>query len=120
MSLRREIRSRGWPGLLLMLVVAVVASPLVAQDQTTPKWDLFGGYQWTYPGGHVPDPANPSDQQGIQPPALGQGAGAALTRNFDSHLGLEGDIGHDRNAFGYESTFSAVSYTHLDVYKRQR
>jgi hypothetical protein len=89
-----------------MLVVAVVASPLVAQDQTTPKWDLFGGYQWTYPGGHVPDPANPSDQQGIQPPALGQGAGAALTRNFDSHLGLEGDIGHDRNAFGYESTFS--------------
>ena len=89
-----------------MLVLAIVASPLAAQDQTTPKWDLFGGYQWTHPGAHVPDPNNPNATQGIVAPDLGQGAGAALTRNFDEHWGLEGDVGHDRNGFGYESTFS--------------
>ena len=47
-------------------------------------------------------PSGPS----IKPPDLGQGGGAAITRNFDEHWGLEGDIGHDRNDFGYESTFS--------------
>src|SRR5580704_6938920 len=106
MSLRRVVRSRVWLfSILLMLVLAVVASPAMAQDQTTPKWDLFGGYQWMHPGGHVPNalvPGGPS----LTPPDLGQGAGAALTRNFDEHWGLEGDVGHDRNDFGYESTFS--------------
>ena len=107
MSLRREIRSHACLySILLMLVLAVVASPLAAQDQTTPKWDIFGGYQWTHPGGHVPDPNNPNATEGIVAPDLGQGAGAALTRNFDEHWGLEGDVGHDRNDFGSESTFS--------------
>src|SRR5208283_3036087 len=78
-----------------------------AQDQTSPKWDLFGGYQWTYPGGNVPDPSNPGSANGIRPPSLGKGGGGALTYNFDQHWGLEGDIGYDGNAFGSESTFSA-------------
>jgi hypothetical protein len=83
----------------------MVAGPIAAQDENIPKWDLFGGYQWTYPGGHVPNTiyGGPS----VQAPALGQGAGAAITRNFDKYWGFEGDVGHDRNGFGYESTFSA-------------
>ena len=105
MSLCREIRSPAWlSGIFLMLAVALATSPLAAQDQTTPKWDIFGGYQWTHPGGHVPNPNDSS--QGVQPPDLGKGAGAALTRNFDEHWGLEGDVGYDGNGFGSESTFS--------------
>ena len=107
MSLCREVRSHAWlSGFLFLVVLAVGAIPLVAQDETTPKWDLFLGYQWTYPGGHVPDANNPNATVGIKPPDLGQGAGGAITRNFDKYWGLEGDVGHDRNSFGYESTFS--------------
>ena len=89
----------------ILLGVSLAAVSLFAQDQTTPKWDIFGGYQWTHPGGHVPNPFVPGGPS-IQPPDMGKGAGAALTYNFDEHWGLEGDIGHDRNDFGYESTFS--------------
>ena len=107
MSLCRARRSCAWLfGTLGIFVIALAPSPLAAQDQTTPKWDLFGGYQWTHPGGRVPNPADPTNLQGLQPPDLGQGAGGAFARNFDSHWALEGDVGHDRNSFGYESTFS--------------
>src|ERR1019366_2381500 len=89
MSLRREIRSHACLySILLMLVLAVVASPLAAQVQTTPKWDIFGGYQWTHPGGHVPDPNNPNATEGIVAPDLGQGAGAAL-RSEERRVGKE-------------------------------
>lgn len=95
-----------WLGTLGMLLVVLAASPMSAQDQPPPKWDIFVGYQWTHPGGKVPDANNPSNLQGISPPDLGQGAGGALARNFSSVWALEGDVGHDRNSFGYESTFS--------------
>jgi hypothetical protein len=91
---------------LLPLILSVASSPVAAQDQPNPKWDLFLGYQWTHPGGHVPNPSNPGGPS-IQPPDMGKGAGGAVTYNFDPHWGLEGDVGHDRNDFGSESTFSA-------------
>jgi len=109
MSLRREVCSRAWlSGIFVLLLMAVIASPAIAQEevQPVPKWDLFGGYQWTQPGGFVPDASNPANLYGVQVPDLGQGFGAAVARNFDQYWAFEGDVGYDRNGFGSESTFS--------------
>jgi len=103
MSLRHVPRKLFFFSSMLVLM-SFAAVSLFAQDQSAPKWDIFGGYQWTHPGGRVPSPVIAGSS--VQAPDMAKGAGAALTYNFDEHWGLEGDIGHDRNDFGYESTFS--------------
>jgi len=67
-----------------------------AQDQPTPKWELFGGYSFFYPA---------TDVHGLLPGGLvpvssrlesnPRGVGAGLTYNFNRWLGLTGDFsGH--------------------------
>ena len=74
-----------------MLLISATA---VAQEEVTPKVDIFVGYQWLNPGDHFP-PAP------FQPPnaAFGLTMGIFLkgrrrgTYNFTPHLGLEADYG---------------------------
>lgn len=64
----------------------------VAQDQPAPKWEIYGGYSFWYPG---------ADVHGVLPTGLvpvtstldsnPRGAGAAVTYDFTRHFGITVD-----------------------------
>jgi len=80
------------------LTLVATVGTVSAQSDTTPKWDLFAGYQWLHPGGTVPhagsDPSNPN---AFKLPDEAAGGGAALTYNFDKNWGGELDFGYNAN-----------------------
>ena len=92
---------------VVLLTLIVTAAPAAAQSDSTPKWDLFAGYQWLNPGGTVPlstsDPSNPTP---FKLPSEDKGGGAALTYNFDKYWGGELDFG-----FNTESKSSSSEWT---------
>jgi len=92
---------------LSLLCAVLLSSPAFSQADTTPKWDVFAGYQWLHPGGTVPqafgDPNNPTP---YQLPDMPGGVGAALTYNFDAHWGFEGDFGYNWCCSNDETTGS--------------
>jgi outer membrane protein OmpA-like peptidoglycan-associated protein len=93
---------------LLMFVTILVSTSVFAQSDSTPKWDLFVGYQWLHPGITVPAPfGNPQNPTPFKVPAMAKGFGSALTYNFDPHWGLEFDLGHNWGDGNYETTASA-------------
>jgi len=79
----------------------------MAQDDATPKVDIFAGYQWLHPGATVPAPFQPPGAP--IPQKMGdipQGAGASAAYNFTPHWALEADYGGNSNKNGSENTFS--------------
>src|SRR5271166_2029445 len=101
MSLCREIYRRyASVALVLALVLIALPSVLNAQtapkatmqsDDTVPKWELFVGYQWLNPNGHVPDTSIPPVS--VKLPSLEKGFGTNLSYNFTKYLSLEGNYG---------------------------
>jgi outer membrane protein OmpA-like peptidoglycan-associated protein len=91
---------------MVSMLCLVLFSPttLVAQDDETPKYDLFVGYQWLHPGGDVPVPGSQAAPAAVQIPDMPKGFGASLTYNFNQNFGFEGDFGH--NWDNYETTLS--------------
>jgi len=86
-------------GLFAVLALALVSSSAIAQSDSTPKWDLFAGYQYLHPGGTVPAPnGTPGTSTPFAFPDMTKGLGVAFTYNFDSHWGLEGDTGYNWNS----------------------
>ena len=81
---------------LAVFALMLTAGPVSAQSDTTPKWDLFAGYQWLHPGGTVPrafsDPSNPT---AFKLPDEAAGGGAAAAYNFDKYWAGELDFGYD-------------------------
>ena len=109
MSLRR---GRGVARLLLtascsLLALGLLSTAAAAQEEDTPKVDIFLGYQWLHPGGTVPAPFTPRNAPvGQKIGDIPQGAGASATYNFTPHWGLEADYGGNSNKFGTENTAS--------------
>ena len=78
---------------LAVIVLCSVATFVTAQDQPTPKWELYGGYSFFYPG---------ADVHGLLPGGLipvssrlesnPRGIGAGVTYNFNRWFGLTGDV----------------------------
>jgi hypothetical protein len=94
-------------GLLVILAVALLSSPGLAQSDSNPKWDLFVGYQWLHPGATVPAPfGDPNNPTGFKIPDMVKGFGGAFTYNFDPHWGIEFDLGHNWENSNYETTGS--------------
>jgi outer membrane protein OmpA-like peptidoglycan-associated protein len=92
---------------LLMFATVVVSTPVFAQSDSNPKWDLFVGYQWLHPGITVPAPfGNAFNPTPYKVPDMAKGFGSALTYNFDRHFGLEFDLGHNWGSSNYETTAS--------------
>ena len=92
---------------LLMFVITLVSTPVFAQTDSNPKWDLFVGYQWLHPGITVPAPfRSPFNPTPFAVPDMAKGFGSALTYNFDPHVGLEFDLGHNWGEGNYETTAS--------------
>jgi opacity protein-like surface antigen len=73
----------------MLAVLFTVATLAVAQDQPAPKWELYGGYSFFYPG---------ADVHGLLPGGLlpvssrlesnPRGAGASITYDFNRWFGL--------------------------------
>jgi len=92
---------------LLTFATILVSTPVFAQSDSNPKWDLFVGYQWLHPGINVPAPfGNPFNPTPFQVPDMAKGFGSALTYDFDPHWGLEFDLGHNWGHGNYETTAS--------------
>ncbi len=92
---------------LLLFATMLVLTPVFAQSDSNPKWDLFVGYQWLHPGITVPAPfGNPSNPTPFKVPDMTKGFGSALTYNFAPHVGLEFDLGHNWGDANYETTAS--------------
>src|ERR1700687_2334479 len=76
------------PGLLL-LALTFVALSAVAQDETVPKFDIFGGYQYLSPQGDTPVPGTSNPVQALTLTEFGKGFGLAGAYNYNRYLALE-------------------------------
>ena len=82
--------------LVAVAVLCGMGTLAAAQDQPAPKWELFGGYSFVYPG---------ADVHGLLPGGLvpvsspvesnAKGAGASITYNFNRWFGMTGDSSAD-------------------------
>jgi outer membrane protein OmpA-like peptidoglycan-associated protein len=90
------LRGRVAVGRLVAVALVCSFGAIAAQDRPAPKWEIYGGYSFFYPG---------TDVHGLLPGGLlpvssrlesnPRGAGATLTYNFNRWFGLTGDIsGH--------------------------
>ena len=83
--------------LILIVVFCSLGTVAVAQDQAPPKWELYGGYSFFYPG---------ADIHGLLPGGLlavnsplesnPRGLGASVTYDFNPWLGLTGDLSGEK------------------------
>src|SRR5438270_3885257 len=78
MSLRSRAFSRALP-ILALFIIALTSSAVFAQDQPTPKVDVFAGYSWYNPGLRV---------NGIQLGSDAKGFAIAPTYNFSRNFGF--------------------------------
>jgi outer membrane protein OmpA-like peptidoglycan-associated protein len=109
MTMSRTTRAHRTAAALVFaaLSMVIISGTALAQSDSTPKWDLFAGYQWLHPGATVPaafgDPSNPTP---FNVPDMTAGFGAAFTYNFEPHWGAEADFGHNWGDSNYETTLS--------------
>jgi outer membrane protein OmpA-like peptidoglycan-associated protein len=82
-------------GLLILSLISFANVAGQAQDDNTPKADIFAGYQWLNPGGSVPVPGTANPVQGHQLQSLSKGFGLAFGYNFYPVFALEGDLGRN-------------------------
>ncbi len=93
------------PGLLAVSLACVSVSAL-AQDETVPKFDIFGGYQYLSPQGDTPVPGTSNPVQALTLTDMRKGFGLAGAYNYNRYLALEGDYGGNwKNGFSV-NTFS--------------
>ena len=79
---------------LVMAAVFLTSAVVLAQEETTPKVELFTGYQWLNVGGSVPAPGHsPNAPVGLKLRDIPQGIGVAGAYNFSRWWSLEGDFG---------------------------
>ena len=81
--------------LLLLSFISFTNISGQAQDENTPKADIFAGYQWLNPGGSIPVPGTANPVQGQELPSLSKGFGLAFGYNFYRVFALEGDFGRN-------------------------
>jgi hypothetical protein len=96
-------------GLAGVTAAILISSSAFAQTDSTPKWDVFAGYQYLNPGGTVPAPVpfDPNNPTPFKLPAMAKGIGGAVTYNFAPHVGLESDFGYNRDSGSASSEWTA-------------
>jgi hypothetical protein len=102
-------------GLSALIAVALISASAFAQSDSTPKWDVFAGYQYLNPGGTVPVGSNPNAVTPFKLPGMAKGIGGAVAYNFDPHFALEGDFGYNRDSNSGSSEWTAGAGPRLMV-----
>jgi len=75
--------------LVTLAVLCAFANLAVAQEQPAPKWEIFGGYSFLYPGADVHGTLPPgSIPQSSHLDWNLRGAGASATYDFTRHFGI--------------------------------
>lgn len=88
-------------------VLVLFSGYALAQSDSTPKFDVFVGYQYANPGATVPTPfGDPNNPVPYQVPDMGKGFGAAFAWNLDKLWAAEIDLGHNWGSNNYETTLS--------------
>jgi outer membrane protein OmpA-like peptidoglycan-associated protein len=87
---------------VMIVVLCAFGTPAAAQDQSAPKWELFGGYSFLYPNSTVHGvlPGAPSGTLPLssQLESNPRGGGASVTYNFNRWLGLTLDASKEWSA----------------------
>jgi outer membrane protein OmpA-like peptidoglycan-associated protein len=92
---------------LTVLFTVLLSSNASAQNDETPKTEIFVGYQWLNPGGSVPAVSGTFNNPiSLRLQSMPIGAGASYTYNFAPHLGIEGDFGANYSDQAHEQTVS--------------
>lgn len=91
----------------VLLAAFFLPTNMLAQNDSTPKYDIFVGYQWLHPGGMVPSPlGTPSAPIPMTVPDMAKGFGTSFTYNFDQYWGAEADLGTNWGDSNNETTLS--------------
>jgi len=91
----------------LFVAVLLLAGRAWSQEDQTPKYEIFTGYQWAHPGATVPVAGQPATAPiGAKLPDLPKGAGASFTYFFNRYFGMEADAGGDKGGDADETTVS--------------
>lgn len=90
---------------LLILNLLILSSAAFAQDEETPKVDVFVGYQWLDTRATVPTSTS-NALVGEKLPTMAKGLGATATYNFTKLWGLSVDAGGNWHDIGHEITLS--------------
>ena len=75
-----------------LVVICALGTLAVAQEQPAPKWELFGGYSFLYPGADLHGTLPPGSLPVSSPLDWNlRGAGASATYGFTRHFGITVD-----------------------------
>lgn len=104
--------------MIALIFIGSMTTNVAAQDQPSPKWEIFGGYSFLYPNADVHGVL----AGGLLPVSSAlesnpRGAGASLTYDFNRWFGITGDIsGHwDSDESGYAARIDDASFYNLSV-----
>ena len=108
MSLRPHSRSAYVMLVTSVLGLLIFALPSLAQEESPPKFDIFGGYQWLDPDVRIPTGRDAfGNPISTSLPSNAQGGGAAFAYNLSKIFALEGDYGGNFDTPANIQTFSA-------------
>ena len=112
----------------MIVCLCVFGTPAAAQDRPAPKWELYGGYSFIYPGavvhGELPGALLPlSDSLDSNP----RGVGGSITYDFNRWFGLTLDAsthwGSSEKGVGAridDAAFSNISFGPKITFRRHR
>ncbi len=90
---------------ICVLIFFTVTAAFGQDEDQTPKYEIFTGYQWLHPGASVPvSPFNAFNTTGLKLPDMPVGAGASFTYNFTNLVGVTADFGHNTADLANETT----------------
>ena len=117
-------QSKSHPGRVLTMLavmiaaVCTIATLAAAQEGPAPKWELYGGYSFFYPGadvhGQLPGALLPLSSRLESNP---RGAGASLTYNFNRWLGLtlDGSTHWGSGESGIANRIDDTGFTNVSI-----
>jgi hypothetical protein len=102
-----------------MLTVLVLSAVTWAQEDQTPKIEVFGGYAWLAPGGNAPNPCYTCLTPIISLDDLPRGMQGSFTYNFFKHFGMELQYGYnwqpDTNTAHFQSEMTGGGGPRLEI-----
>jgi hypothetical protein len=89
----------------MLLALVLTPTRVSAQDDVTPRAEIFTGYQWLDPNGSLPTPfQDPNNPTPVKVQSMPFGLGASFTYNLHPIFGVEADFGESWDGDGTLTT----------------